>query len=195
MANTPHNPYEPPKSVQLDSSPGSLLAQPICLTLQMNTGYLMDAFARIRERNPMRKRWLYVRWPISVFLLVISAMLVVNAEPLFGFAFAAFVIGSFFAYRIDDLYYRFTLSRSPWLNAECEIEISDAGYQVQALGYGVTVPWSAFKVAEIFDDGVLLYQSDTSSPWIPWSAFSTAADAARFRDFALHEFANHQHAI
>ncbi|TWT85079.1 hypothetical protein CA13_65610 [Planctomycetes bacterium CA13] len=193
MTDATPNPYQPPAAVETDSDTGSLLAIPICITLKMTTGYLMDAFTRTRDRNPTRKRWLFIRWPIAAFLLLLAAMLGFNTQPLYGLGFAAFVVSSFFAYRIDEWYYRFTLSRSTWLNATCDIEISGDGYRVSSLGYDLTVPWSSFTMADIFNDGILLYQTNTSSPWIPWSAFSTDFDADRFRNFTLRQFAdNHR---
>ena len=190
MTDTRHNPYQPPETVQVDSKSDSLLAEPICVTLKMTDGYLMDAFARTRDRDPMRARWQLIRWPIAAFLLLIAVMLGFNTQPLYGLGFALFVVGSFHAYRIDVFYYRWTLSRSPWLDANCDIEINNNGYRISSMGYDLTVPWSAFNMADIFGDGILLYQSNTSSPWIPWSAFSTHTDIDRFHTFILQRFAN-----
>ena len=184
------NPYAPPKT-ERDNDDGRL-SDPLVVELVMDARYVTDAIERTRGRDPIRKLWMIARWPCAALLLLTAAVLVFNAPFYWAFGFAAFTIGSFFAYRVDDAYYVWSLRRSGWLDANCRITMSDTGYRIEALGFDMTVPWSTFRSADIFEDGVLFFQTPRSSPWIPWSAIETEAERDRLMAFVRKTYAaNH----
>lgn len=182
------NPYAPPKVARDENEHDGRLTDPIVVNLVMDVKYISDATERTRRRDPIRKLWMVARWPCTSLLLLTAAVLAFKAPFYYALGFAAFTIGSFFAYRVDDLYYIWSLKRSGWLDADCRITMSDSGYRIESLGYDMTVPWSSFRCADIFDDGVMFFQTPRFSPWIPWSAVGAATDRDRLLAFVRNTF-------
>jgi len=185
------NPYAPPRIAIDEGELDGQLTVPVVVELIMDASYIRNAIERTRMRDPIRRLWMIARWPCAALLLLTAAVLAFKAPFYYalGFAaFAAFTIGSFFAYRIDDLYYIWTMKRSGWLDERCRINMSEAGYRIESRGFDMTVPWSSFRRADIFDDGLLFFQTPRSSPWIPWSAVPAATDRDRLIAFVRKRF-------
>ena len=186
------NPYAPPGIAIDECEHDGRLTAPVIVELTMDANYLTDAVERSRIRDPIRRLWMMTRWPCAALLFLTAGVLAFNAMFYYALGLVAFTVGSFFAYRIDDMFYMWSLKRSGWLNERCCISMSDAGYRFASRGFDMTVPWSSFRRADIFEDGLLFFQTPRSSPWIPWSAVSAATDRDRLMAFVRKTFAaNH----
>lgn len=188
------NPYAPPESDLSRNDEGVQLRDPIVVEIVMTAKYVTDATERTRRRDPIRKLWMFARWPCAALLLLTATVLAFNAPFYYSLGLAAFTIGSFFAYRVDDLYYIWSLKRTGWLDSHCKITMFDAGYRLESKGFDITVPWSSFRCVDIFDDGLLFFQALRSSPWIPWIAILSMNDRDRLLAFVQKRFATN-HAV
>lgn len=187
------NPYAPPQFRLAGSDQDGLLSVPVVATFIMDSKYVIDATDRTRRRHAIRTLWMIARWPCAALLLLTAAVLAFNAPIFWSIGLAAFTIGSFHAYRVDDLYNIWLLKRSGWLDAACRITMSDSGYRLESRGFDMTVPWSSFRCADIFDDGVNFFQTWSSSLWIPWEAIASTNERDRLLAFVQTTFAaNHR---
>jgi len=155
-----------------------------------NERYFEEAFARYYSQLQIRKFFAAVKW-IGIVVLSAAAAMAFIQQKWLGVAFlAAFIAVLLYSQRIDRFVRSRQLRRSPFINEDVDIILTDAGFEATSPSTSLRLAWSAFTSAVRFSDGWLLFSGPRLFRWLPDSSSITGSAGLEFEPLVRKHIAN-----
>jgi uncharacterized protein YhhL (DUF1145 family) len=139
----------------------------IRLKFKFDDQFLIETFKRYRRQHAVRNTWLILKVLCIVIFLILSIVSVFHNDYKLIIFFAAIIILMLYGHKIDYLVLKYRCRKSPYINEQVEITISDEDYRVLSDKFETKSLWSVFTKAVVFSDGFLLMQGPGLFNWLP----------------------------
>ena len=144
----------------------------IKLNFKFDDQFLIDGFKRYRRQHSIRNTWFVLKIILSIVFIILSVFSAYHGDNKLIFFFAVVVIIMLFGNQIDYLIIKYRSRKSPHVNENVEITLSEKGFHAVSSKSETKAKWSIFTKAVAFRDGFLLFQGPRLFNWLPSNKIS-----------------------
>ncbi|WP_419663173.1 uncharacterized protein Dvar_36000 [Desulfosarcina variabilis str. Montpellier] len=144
----------------------------IKLKFKLDDQFLVDGFKRYRRQHAIRNSWFVLKIILSCVFLILAFVSIYHGDYKLLFFFAVVVILMLYGHKIDYLFIKRRSRKSPHINEDVEIILSENGFQAVSSKSETKAKWSIFTEAVAFRDGFLLFQGPRLFNWLPFNKIS-----------------------
>ena len=144
----------------------------IKLTFRFDEQFLIDGLKKYRRQHAIRKTWFVSKIILSILFVTLAIISAYHGDYKLIFFFAAVIIIMVYGHEIDYLLIKYRSRKSPHVNQDVEITLSENGFHAVSSKYETKAKWSIFTKAVAFRDGFLLFQGPRLFNWLPLNRIS-----------------------
>ncbi len=144
----------------------------IKFNFEVDEKFLVDGFKRYRRQHAVRNIWFVLKIVLSILFLILSLFSIYHEDYILVFFFAVIIILMLYGHKIDYLLIKYRCRKSPRINEDVEITLSENRFCAVSSKTETKAKWSIFTKAVVFRDGFLLFQGPKVYNWLPLNKIS-----------------------